>query len=88
MRLLLQSHGIETTLRNEFIQGATGQVPLIDAWPELWLSNETHAESAMQLVRDALAEPPSDLANWRCAQCGEDIEGQFTGCWQCGATRA
>ena len=24
---------------------------------------------------------------WRCAQCGESLEGQFTECWNCGASR-
>ncbi len=25
--------------------------------------------------------------NWNCAGCGEEIEGQFTECWKCGAAR-
>jgi len=25
--------------------------------------------------------------NWKCAGCGEEIEGQFTECWKCGAER-
>ena len=24
---------------------------------------------------------------WTCAHCGENLEGQFTECWKCGATR-
>ena len=24
---------------------------------------------------------------WKCPQCGEDIEGQFTQCWNCNAVR-
>jgi len=27
------------------------------------------------------------LEEWRCANCGESIEGQFTDCWHCGAGR-
>jgi rubrerythrin len=25
--------------------------------------------------------------NWRCPQCGEQLEGQFTACWKCGALK-
>ena len=30
--------------------------------------------------------PPTQAA-WRCGNCGESIEGQFTDCWKCGAGR-
>jgi hypothetical protein len=25
--------------------------------------------------------------DWKCSECGEEVEGQFTECWQCGANR-
>jgi len=28
-----------------------------------------------------------DAAAWRCAGCGEDLEGQFGSCWKCGESR-
>lgn len=30
----------------------------------------------------SVPQPP-----WKCAQCGEECEGQFTQCWRCGADR-
>jgi predicted membrane protein len=28
-----------------------------------------------------------DLIEWKCNKCGESSEGQFSECWQCGASR-
>ena len=33
-------------------------------------------------VSEAALAPP-----WRCAACGEMVEGQFQACWKCGTTR-
>jgi predicted RNA-binding Zn-ribbon protein involved in translation (DUF1610 family) len=30
---------------------------------------------------------PPPAAKWICPNCGEECEGQFTACWQCGAER-
>lgn len=40
-------------------------------------------------ARAVIAQPSSaaDRALWRCAACGEMIEGQFALCWNCGAER-
>lgn len=24
---------------------------------------------------------------WKCPECGEEVDGQFTNCWQCGTNR-
>ena len=38
---ILEGHGIETILKNEYAQGAVGEISAFDAWPELWVLNDT-----------------------------------------------
>jgi hypothetical protein len=86
VRNLLQAEGIAAELRNERLGGALGEIPFLEAWPELWV-DELDFERAQELVQlelhsHGVAEPP-----WTCAGCGEQVEGQFTECWQCGRAR-
>lgn len=88
LRNLLQEAGIACVLRNEFLGGAAGELPLVEVWPELWVVDDAQYLRARTLVTEALrgdarpAGPP-----WTCPACGEPIEGQFTDCWRCGAAR-
>ena len=83
-RNLLQSEGIEAFLRNEHLGSIIGEMPFQDVWPELWIRNDLDYDRAKQLLdADQLAaESPADA--WRCRGCGEENEGQFAACWNCG----
>jgi len=52
---------------------------------------ESQRERALTIVsRHLKGASPSEagLASpWRCAACGEEIEGQFRECWKCGSAR-
>ena len=39
-----------------------------------------------QLLQGELARHQAHAA-WHCGACNEAIEGQFTACWNCGASR-
>ena len=66
--------------------GAGSELPIdADALPSVWVS-EYQAERAIRLVVDVQGGL-SEEGDWTCPQCDEDIEGQFTDCWQCGASR-
>lgn len=84
IRNLLESAGIEVTLKNEFLGGGVGELPPTEAWPELWVA-EADLRVAQEIVAELEREP--SLPGWRCPQCGEKIEGQFSACWNCGAPR-
>jgi len=63
-----------------------GEIPFLEAWPELWVA-ELDFDRAQELIETAvhgegLAEPL-----WTCPSCGEEVEGQFTECWNCGHER-
>lgn len=56
-----------------------------DTLPSVWVP-ESQAERAIRLIARTQGGLIED-GDWTCPRCGEDIEGQFTDCWQCGASR-
>jgi Putative prokaryotic signal transducing protein len=100
LRGLLENAGIESFLRDEVMgridapalaAGAIGAVKVVVA--------REHIPQAQQLVEDfggekgvpgLVLEPVPELpplAPWVCVHCGEQVEGQFDVCWNCGAAR-
>jgi hypothetical protein len=80
-RNLLTAAGIESELRNQYLAGALGDLPMMETWAQLWV--EDPFESAALRALEKAATAPSG-APWTCAQCGEQLEPQFTTCWRCG----
>ena len=80
---LLESEGIACRIRNEHLGSIVGEMPFIEVWPELWVINALDYDRARQLIDDAITGESPGKA-WRCAGCGEDNEGQFGACWNCG----
>jgi len=81
---ILEAHGIRCWIRNEFLFAGSGEIPPFECWPQLCVDDDRYAE-AKQIVDEALSE--KDSAAWKCDSCGEDIEGQFSECWNCGKIR-
>jgi hypothetical protein len=100
LRGLLENAGIESFLRDEVMgridapalaAGAIGAVKVVVARDQV--------TQAQQLVEDfggeegvpgRALEPVPELpppAPWVCVHCGEQVEGQFDVCWNCGAAR-
>lgn len=79
---ILVSAGIRCLVRNNYLGGAIGELPLNEAWPEIWVIDERDARLAEGLIADALA-PRKSRPDWRCEHCGEISEGQFKQCWNC-----
>jgi hypothetical protein len=84
IRNVLTAAGIQAHIRNEFLQGAMGDLPLMDVWPQLWVddADEPRALRAISSVQEAAPGSP-----WRCTCCGEALEPQFQCCWHCGTDR-
>lgn len=80
---VLESEGIPCRIRNEFLGGIAGEMPLQEIWPELWVINDIDYDRAKQLLDDAILDE-SPHGNWTCRRCGEENEGQFAACWNCG----
>ncbi len=88
MKTVLESHGIRCLVRNDFLSGAAGELPPSECWPELWVLEDDQVDEAAAIVSAASLENlVTPQGRWVCRSCGEELEGQFTDCWKCGASR-
>ena len=89
---LLEQQGIESTVQSEGLTGIIGTVQASDeSLPSLWVrdEDEARANEALAAIKQG-AKPSPDApqaAPWKCPKCGEEIEAQFTECWNCGTSR-
>lgn len=88
IRGFLVSHGIDAQVRGEYLTSGWGELP-VDVC-SVWVMDDLQFEAANELLaaflKGSLARKFSG-ESWRCAHCGEKLEGQFTQCWNCGAAR-
>jgi Putative prokaryotic signal transducing protein len=80
-RNLLLAAGIESELRNQYLAGALGDLPMLETWPQLFV-DDADEQAALRVLARAVAAPTG--APWTCEHCGEALEPQFTNCWRCG----
>lgn len=83
MKNLLEREGITCEIRNDIATSAAGEVPPIDVWPEVRVS-ELDRKRAEAIVEKALIGDLS-ATSWRCAKCDETNEPAFELCWNCGS---
>jgi hypothetical protein len=81
---ILEGYGIKCWIKNEFLFAGIGEIPPIECWPLLCVNDNDFAQ-AIRIVNEALSD--RDIPVWKCDSCGENIEGQFTECWNCGKSR-
>jgi hypothetical protein len=81
---LLAAEGIKTEIRNQHLGGIMGEMPVFETWPQLWIVNDLDFDRATQLLESTDAEPVGDA--WVCSKCGEENEGQYGACWNCGVS--
>lgn len=81
---VLEGHGIACQIRGEERRSVIGELPPHECWPELWVQEDQAAEARKIIA----AANVSDQPGWTCSNCGEELEGQFDVCWQCGTERA
>ena len=81
---VLQDAGIPCRLGNQYLAGVAGELPPVECWPQVVVDDDRLEAKAKALVEELLREAAQPLPEWRCASCGEMIEGQFTACWNCG----
>jgi hypothetical protein len=85
LRHVLELNGIESEVRGEYRGAALGDIPMTEAWPELWVLDRRRAAEARRLVQDAIEVGRSEGAARECPTCHEIVESQFSECWNCGA---
>lgn len=78
---MLSNHGIRSEI---MAGGAPGKA----AAQMLWVKATDHAR-AVDLVQQMAAALEAPAAGpWQCAGCGEENDGAFDACWQCGREHA
>jgi hypothetical protein len=82
---LLHAAGIRCEVRNTALTGALGDIPFLEATPQLWVLNDLELDQAELLLKELERAPPDD--DWHCKHCGERCESQFFSCWRCGTER-
>lgn len=85
LRNVLQNIGIQCEVRNEIL-GRSISVAT-EWWVELWIMDVERYDEAMKVIEEVLSDANKPGRNWRCSKCGEESEGQFTECWNCGESR-
>ena len=88
---LLEVEGIEAIVQGEHLFPLRGSLPVTsDTNPSVWVVNDEDFDQGRVIARaydqGAHTRQPS-ARPWHCPQCGENLEGQFTACWKCGAIR-
>jgi len=87
LKNVLEGRGIECVIKNGDLAIALGELPPIECWPELWVVDETQYPRAEEVLERALAPLGPVTKPWRCVRCGEEVEGEFGECWNCGRRR-
>lgn len=82
-RNVLITAGIRCELRNQYLAGALGDLPMMETWPQLYVDDGDERFALSALSRAAAAPVGSP---WICSECSEESEPQFTQCWRCGAS--
>ncbi len=76
---------IPARVLNENLQGAVGEIPFTQAWPEVWIEDERDLALAQALVAE-FENRPRHTGTLVCNQCGENNPATFETCWHCGDT--
>ena len=80
---LLSQAGIQARILNTYAQGATGEIPFGQAYPEIWLQEENDISRARTIINEYEKTPAT--SDWVfCRQCGERNPANFELCWECG----
>jgi hypothetical protein len=76
----LRQAGMEASVQRYYLGAAAGELPPDQCLPEVWLMHDEQEPQA----RDFLHGLQNAIQRqWQCA-CGEQVEGGFEQCWNCG----
>ena len=87
---VLQSAGIHAIVQGDTLAPLRGMLPMtVETNPTVRILNDADEEKALQILEQyqKQAQQPEPEGPWTCSSCNEEIEPQFTDCWNCGASR-
>jgi len=81
---LLGHAGIKARLFNEHAQGGLGEISFTQAYPEVWVINDSDLERGLAIA-NSYDSSPIETGIVFCRACGEENPRNFQLCWHCGA---
>ena len=84
---ILENHEIPCIFKNKYLSTGAGELPPIECWFEIWIVEDSKYNQACEIINETLTYEGSISSPWKCSYCGEEHEGQFTECWNCGKSR-
>lgn len=86
LQSVLENEGIDCWIKNLNLSGGIGELPPTECWPEIWLHHDQDYNRALAIINAILNPLGTSQSAWQCS-CGEQLEGQFEFCWNCGKSR-
>jgi len=83
---ILAQSGIDCIIKNEFIGGASGELPHFELWPEIWVLHDEDLKRAQAIVSEI--NDNSRIKEWTCNSCQENNADSFEYCWNCKMDRS
>ena len=85
---MLNAAGIAAEVRGHYLAGGYGELPISsDTLPSVWIEDDLQRDVARSVIAEYERPGPASRLGWRCEQCAEIHQGQFTACWKCGRER-
>ena len=89
---ILESYGISCEVRGEALFSIRGELPMtLETAPSVWIFDDSKFDEATTIIlefENSDSRNSPDEETWICESCGENSEGQFTECWNCGKSRS
>jgi hypothetical protein len=79
---IIEAQEIAVFVKNEYAQGAVGEISAFDTWPEIWVANDSDFDRVMEIV-NASQEGSTNAVDWTCIKCAEENDASFEICWKC-----
>jgi len=83
----LTDAGIQSVVQGGALGAVLGAIPVTEeTLPSVWVRDEDLVAAGK--VLDEFRHPPKPTGQpWKCPECGEMIDPQFTACWNCGEAK-
>jgi hypothetical protein len=79
----LEQNDIKAIILNQYTQGALGELPFTQAYPEIWV-DEILSQRAKKLI-EHFEQLPLSKNTVNCKKCQEINPENFETCWNCGS---
>lgn len=63
IRGVLENEGIDAIIKNEHLAGLAGEIPVMEAWPEVWVLNDSEAQKAEEIISEFQSASPDPDPN-------------------------